>query len=100
MSTSSYSITETSHESDPLDAHRSYFARATQPALLLCSELVFTWEREEFDRLRNRAVEELRHPRDTARIIIRDAVCSERTPSQSPIPPSRPANEEVNRDAA
>jgi hypothetical protein len=39
--------------------------------------------RDEFDQLRNRAAQELRHPRDTARIIIREAVS---TPTRSTQP--------------
>jgi hypothetical protein len=56
--------------------------------------LVVSLSQEEFDRLRDRAVYDLRHPRDTARLLIRDALNG---PSREPQEVTRAA--ERDREA-
>lgn len=60
--------------------------------------LMVELSRDEFDQLRNRALEELRHPRDTARIIIREAVCTPSRPTQPITPRESPAHHESEFD--
>ena len=51
--------------------------------------LMLDLSRDEFDRLRDRAVDELRHPRDTARLILRTSLG---LPPRHPEPTSFPAS--------
>jgi hypothetical protein len=52
---------------------------------MLMPRLFIDLSKDEFDGLRDRAVEDLRHPRDEARFIIRQAICpSDRLPQPDP----------------